>query len=250
MLASFDETMPSLEELIQYQEIEFYSYGRKLDTAVGNFGEYHWGLINHLTIKSGNRIVITGPGIYKHLSDPNNLSTFTEFLNQIWYSGTTKHYPEGIYLHVEVDIEALAYHYKQPSSELMINGLGQQVCDAKDWVSELSYFEKVWNFALDFAVGGMVGYPGYEHPQTDREFRSKIAEFAQNYLIGTKQQLHRYKRYARQYLDNVFKAARKLRKDPDYMFKDPWFLLDMQQSLCSARLIAENIQNFSFDPGH
>lgn len=137
--------MASLEELIRNNEIEFYSYGRKLDTKVDDFGEYNWDLIHHITEKAGNRIIITGPGVYQHLKDPENLYSFTDFLNQVWYSGTTKHYSEGISLHVDVDIDALSFHYIQPVSEPIVNGLGQQVCDSKDWVPEMSCFEKMWN---------------------------------------------------------------------------------------------------------
>lgn len=240
--------MALLEELIKDGSIEFYSYGRKLDTAVADFGQYNWDLIHHITEKAGNRIVITGPGVYKHLSDPDNLYSFADFLNQVWYSGTTKRYKEGINIHVEVDIETLAYHYKQPTSEPMINGLGQFVCDSKDWVPEMSYFEKMWNFALDSAIGGMVGYPGHEHPLTDRHFRHVIARHAQNYMIGTKQQLQRYKKCARQYLDGLFRLTKKLRKDPDYIFENPWTLMSIQQAANDARQVAENVQCFSYEP--
>ncbi|MBW2965006.1 hypothetical protein KY363_06120 [Candidatus Woesearchaeota archaeon] len=240
--------MPSLEDLIKSGDIEFYSYGRKLDTEFEDWGEYNWDLIHHITEKAGNRIVITGPGVYKHLSDPDNLYGFADFINQVWYSGTTKRYKEGINIHVEVDIEALAYHYKQPTSEPMVNGLGQQVCDSKDWVPEMPYFEKMWNFALDQAIGGMVGYPGHEHPRTDRHFRHVIAQHAQNYMIGTKKQLHRYRKYARQYLNRAQKVSKRLRKNPDYMFENPWCLMEMEQSLRSAREVAENVQNFSYAP--
>jgi hypothetical protein len=130
----------------------------------------------------------------------------------------------------------------------MINGLGQQVCDSKDWVPELSYFEKMWNFALCNAIGGMVGYPGYEHPRTDKGFRYHIAQHAQNFMIGTKPQLQRYRKYARQYLDKVFRITKRLRKNPEQIFKDPWTLMSIQQAAHEARQIAENVQAFAHEP--
>jgi hypothetical protein len=105
--------MTSLEDLIRNKDIEFYSYGRLLDTEVEDFGEYNWDLIHNMTKTAGNRIVITGPGVYQYLKDPKNLYNFTDFVNQVWHSGTTKRYKDGINIHVDVDIEALAYHYIQ-----------------------------------------------------------------------------------------------------------------------------------------
>jgi hypothetical protein len=240
--------LTSLEDLIRSKDIEFYSYGRHLDTDVDDFGQYNWDLIHHMTEKAGNRIVVTGPGIYKYIRETRNLYNFVNFITQIWHSGTTGRYKDGISIHVDVDIDALSPHYVQPQSDSIINGLGRKVCDAADWVPEISYFEKTWNFALCNAIGGMVGYPGYEHPTCDKSFRYHIALHAQDYMIGTKQQLHRYKKYARQYLDTVFKLAKRLGKDPDSIFEDAWPLHSLSHAAKEARRVAENVSHFTYEP--
>lgn len=105
-----------------------------------------------------------------------------------------------IKIHVEADIEEINKHYCMvPEEEWIINGLGQKVVNTAEWLPRMLYFEKGWNFALCDAMGGWVGYPGYEWPTTEECFEAVVAGHAKNFVIGTKEQLLRYEYYARKF---------------------------------------------------
>ena len=146
--------------------------------------------------------------------------------------------------HVDADIEKINKHYKRPKEEPIYNGLCQKVCDAANWVPEIPYFEKLWNFALCSSIGGFVGYPGYEHPRDDASFRAEMRNHATSFMIGTKKQLKRYRAYAEEYLENALDIAEIIKKDPDFAFKSYHSLRSMEDSISKARHIAENLSDF------
>ncbi len=234
---------PSLEELICDKKIEFYSYGRKLETDLEDFGEYNSDLVNHIVLHSGNKMTITGKGLQNYLKEKQNLCILADFLVQVWCRGTYKAHDMAI--HVHVDIKKFARYYQRPSEEKLVNGLGQVVGDATGWVPEMPYFEKLWNLALDQAIGGMVGYPGHEHPKTDEAFRYVIDQQAEWFMIGTPEQIKRYKKYALDILNNVADSAEELKKNPESIFDEYHKLRSLEMSARHARVIAENVIQFS-----
>lgn len=232
----------TLEDLIRSKEIEFFSYGRKLDTEI-DFGQYNWDLVKYLLQNAGNKISLKGSGLENYLAKPQHLYTLTGFLTQLWYKGVKK-FPD-IALHINVDIDAFEKDYRQPQEERLVNGLGEFACDAAGWVPEMVYFEKMWNFALDYAVGSMVGYPGYEHPRNDDSFRVRIADLAENYLIGTPQQIPRYKKYALDAVKSALSTTEELQKNPEGIFADYNILHSLEIIAHHARMIAANVAYFS-----
>lgn len=233
----------SLEKLIRNKEIEFYSYERKLDTNLKNFGRYNWNLVKRILRDSGNKIRIQGCALENYLTKGENLYTLASFLTQLWSAGFKRY--SDMAFHVCVDIEKLDTHYQRPKEEKLVNLLGETVCDAASWVPEMPYFEKLWNFALDSAVGGMVGYPGYEHPRSDEGFRILVADLAEHYMIGTPQQILRYKKYALESLGNVTRIADEFKNNPESIFEDPYKLHGLEIASSSARIIAGNVAHFS-----
>lgn len=232
----------TLEDLIHNKKIEFVSYQRKLKTDITDFGEYNWNLVNYLTKQSGKYVTIAGEGLEEYLKDVKNLYYFVDFVIQLW-SDAHKTYPDfGV--RVDVDIHKFDT-YKQPKEEKLVNGLGQVVCDAAKWVPEIPYFEKVWNFALCNAIGGLVGYPGYEHPKNDISFRNEMAEHAENFMIGTSKQIERYKKYALDSFNAVIAITEKLKKNPDSIFEDYYQLHGLATVAHSAQNIAEMVTHFS-----
>ncbi len=236
----------SLENLILNKEIMFFSSGKKLDTNVENFGEFNWDLVKHIVKQSGNYLTVDGGiSLQKYLADQNNLYMFTHFLVQFWYAGVGGGKRQHMAVHVDVDIDKLGLHYRKPKKEKLIYGLGQVGGDAANWVPEMPYFEKCWNFALDQTVGGAVGYPGYEHPRDDQSFRDRVAELAENYMIGTKEQIQRYRKYALESLKHLTNIADELKNDPEQIFDSYARLLGLGAVLRQTQLIADNLVFFS-----
>ncbi len=238
--------MPTFEELVSNKEIEFYSRGRKLHSTVINFGTYNWELVKHIIGQAGNSIVMKGSGLEEHLYDAQNLYELANFAVQLYFTGSKK-YRSGWGIHVDVDIDNFDAHYKQPSEEKITNGLGQVVCDAATWANDIPYFEKSWNFALCEAIGGAVGYPGYEWPKDDKAFRRERAIHAEHFMIGTRDQIQRYRKYALKHLNNAIAISDEFKKDPDSIFQDPYRVMSLEITLKQARRIAENVLNFSID---
>ena len=229
-----------LADLVRANKIEFHSYGRKLDKYPSDFGKCNWDLVGYLVDYSGNCLAIRGKGLEDYLKDSKNLYELTEFLVDIWSSKKEK--VSGI--HVDADIGKIGRHYKRPKEEPMYNGLGRKICDAASWVPEISYFEKLWNFALCSSVGGFVGYPGYEHPLNDVSFRAEMRNHAASFMIGTKKQLKRYRAYIEEYLKNVFDIVETVKKNPNLAFFPSYDWPSMENSIHNARLIAEHLNAF------
>src|SRR3989344_1257432 len=236
------KTKPTFADLIRNKEIQFYTYGRKLDIDISQYGKYNLKLMEHLVESAGNKIIMNGDGLESHLATAENLYPLAEFVVYLQYTGSKRYSDQAV--HVHANINKLNEHYQKPEREELINLAGQVVGDASSWVPEMPYFEKLWNFALDSAVGGMVGYPGYEHPRNDLSFRIRVAELAERYMIGTKQQIQRYKKYAFEALQNTTSIAEELKNNPGVLFKDPSRLRVTENNSRSARILAENIVHF------
>ena len=235
--------MKTFEELVHNNEIEFFSYTRKLKTDLKDFGEYNWELAESLTNNAGNKIVVSGNGLEEYLREAENLYYFADFLVQLRFKGANKY--SDISIHVKVDIDKLDKHYQKPKEEKIVNYLGQIVGDASNWVPEMSYFEKSWNHALDTSTGGMVGYPGYEHPSNDESFRYVIENFAENYMIGTPEQVKRYEKYALDSFNNLFELAKTIEQNSKNLSAKYSELGGLERLSKHAKIIAENIAHFS-----
>lgn len=196
----------SLEELIRNKEIEFFSYGRRLDTDLENYGEYNRDLLKHLVQKSDNFITIRGSALQSYLINEDNLYNFASFVGCLWYcydSVASVSKKPQLAIHVEVDVNILGQYYQKPTEEEMINGAGQ-IFDVTDWAPEILYFDKIWSFVLY----GALFETGHEHPRDDASFRYQMTGQAEIFMIGTKEQLTRYKTYALNSLLGVEAMAR------------------------------------------
>ncbi len=237
-----------LEDLIRSQDLEFYSYGKKLIAGLSNFGKYNWDLVKHLLSQSGDKMAVAGKGLEGYLTKAENLYRFVDFLAKFWCERESAgNYPQNWGVHIDVDINQFNEHYQQPTEEKIFNGLGQVVCDASSWVPEIPYFEKLWNFALCSAIGGAVGYPPYEYPRDDLSFRCEMARHAENFMIGSREQIKRYKKYAFDYLDTIINLVDELKANPEIIFNDSYcHLMGLQQIAQHAERIAENIAVFTY----
>lgn len=121
-----------------------------------------------------------------------NVYELTHFLMAISAEKSEKR--EKIRFYVEADINKIDQHYSRGGEGCIANLPGTIVVKTADWLTHLPQFERMWNFALCDAVGSWQG-PGYEWPMSEEEFEETIAEHAQTFLIGTKEQLQRYEHY-------------------------------------------------------
>ena len=236
-----------LEDRIRDGGIEFYSFGRKLSVDIDDFGEYNQDLIKHLAVKAGCYITVCGDGLEGYLGEPKNLFRMARFVVHLWYI-LNRRYSSSAAIHVDADIEAFDARYTQPKENNLINGLGHVVGNAAGWVPEIPYFEKCWNFALCDAVGGMVGYPGYEHPRNDESFRLEMATHAEEFMIGTPKQIARYKPFVVNHINTAITIVDGLKSDLEGMFDDDdqqYQLRRLSDAARSAEKIAANILHFS-----
>jgi len=185
-------------ELIRTGDVKLYSNGKKLDATLKDFGKYNvyvnfrQYLMDHLFKQAKDCVVVKGDKLKELLTETHGLDNLAAFVTHLWVRSWNK---EGdLSIHVDVDIEELSAFY--PKKETKLNNFLVQQLNATDWFPEMSQFEKDWNFCLCSEVGGVIGYPGYEWPRTDACFRYEVAHHATNFMIGTKEQLKRYKKYA------------------------------------------------------
>jgi len=177
--------MTELTDNIREGHIEFFSGERKLDTSLVDFGEYNQFFGKYIADQSGEHLIIGGQGLKRLLSTQQNLDDFTSMLVQILYQFGD----DDISIHVDVDIDKANQKYVVNDEEFLNPAYKIEI---SLWHPELTRFERDWNVFLDLAIGGMVGYPGYEHPQSKDGFNSRMTEIAHNFIIGTKEQLSRY----------------------------------------------------------
>lgn len=181
--------MESLPELIKNKKIEFYYFSHKVDNLPHDFGKFEWDLIKKVTDCPANYLTIKGKKLEDFLIEPQNIGDLTGFMVQLWY---VKH---DLKIHVEADIEKITKKYTGKRVQHLYNGLGEKTKETTNWLKDKTIFERDWNLSLCSAIGGMVGYPGYEWPQNAREFKFVCAEHAERFMIGTKRQLARYLDY-------------------------------------------------------
>jgi hypothetical protein len=167
--------MPSLTDLVKKGKIEFYSKGSRLDTGSACSEETNWDLVTHLLLQSSSYLTIKGRGLEEHLSDMQNLWPFTDFLVKLRYNDY------DIKIHVEADIEKLDKKYSRYSSWSYAKEL-----------PELSCFDNLWNLALCCSI-----YYPWEQPFSATRFKAEVAFHATMFMIGTKQQLERYRTFDR-----------------------------------------------------
>lgn len=235
-----------LEDLIRKKQITFYSYGKKIKTDLKDFGQYNWDLVTHIVEQSGDKILIAGGGLEKYLHHLPHMSVLVDFAMQLWSKRTEK-YPRDKAIGVAVDIDALNPIYlaqRNPEEEKIFNGLGQMVSETSSWLPEMPYVEKVWNFALCNAMGGLVGSPGYEYPREEASFLIEAVHLAQHFVIGTPKQVRRYEKYALDHLQAALSQAKRLEENPGLIFENPYDLLQLERVVGNARRIAENVVHF------
>ncbi|MBI4738524.1 hypothetical protein HY772_03005 [Candidatus Woesearchaeota archaeon] len=179
--------MNNLADLLRTGNIEVNSKGRRLNAAIPNYGEYNWDLVRHLCTQADNYVTLCGQGLEQFLRDDLKVMQLTDFLTQMWDTNREMRF------HVLADIEAITTSYRKNAEQWLVNGLGDRVVSTSTWLPQATPFEKLWNLCLCSSIGGMIGYPGYEWPQTADAFEVTVAEHAQMFLIGTHQQLKRYK---------------------------------------------------------
>ena len=125
-------------------------------------------------------MVISGDGLQDYLSHTTNLQELSNFIVQM-YSKTGN---PDFNFYLDIDIEKMVTNYalkkKLPESELQI-GYAQ---DTFFWAPQLSSFERCFYIAFDIAMGGFVGYPGYEHPQSKEHFQYTVKNLSENFHIG------------------------------------------------------------------
>jgi len=233
----------SIGDLVRNKKIKFHSYGRVLDTDIDDYGKYNWDLIRHLVDQSGRRVAIRGLELETYLRDMGNIIEITNFVTQLWQAGTER-YHEGIASNVEVDINAFDKYYPKPTEEQITKRLEQGLSDSITWVLEIPEFERRWNFSLMLAVGGMIGFPGYESPSTEEAFREEMRVFAESHMVGLPHQVNRYIGYALHRHAKVLSISNAIRDKPEILFTDPYQLQRLQVASMQTRNIAENVAHF------
>ncbi len=191
----------TLYHRIRNGEIGFYNKDKKLDSQIDDVGEYGWKLIEHIIKQSDNYLTIKGSGLDSYiingleifLWEKENLFALTDFMIQM----LSKNHDAKF--HVEAGLEKINAGYPQERESFLYNGLGHKTANVKDWLPNGTVFERDWNLFLCSAIGGLVGYPGYEWPRTEKTFEAVCAEHAGDFLIGTKSQLSRYEDYAKKF---------------------------------------------------
>lgn len=189
MLRVSRNKMSNLADCIKNEQIIFKCGDKVLDTKLRSYGKYCGKLIQHLSNQYNSAMVVRGIGLGEFLSDKENLYDLTDFL-----IGMAVKLPVPLLTHIRADIEKLEQHYSE-SSQQLTNLTGDVEVNYGEWIPQMQMFEKEWNIALCTAWGGFVGYPGYEWPKTEDEFKECVASHAQNFVIGTPRQLKRYWTY-------------------------------------------------------
>ncbi|MBI5398530.1 hypothetical protein HZB03_03630 [Candidatus Woesearchaeota archaeon] len=186
--------MTELSDIVKNEGITFHSKGRQLDARLQDYGEYDWNLVRYLISQADSYMLVRGDRLEEFLRTPRNLNLMTNFLVQLLSAG------HDMSFHVDTDIERIATSYPKQPEDAIVNLLGQRIA-TMSWLSDKTEFERMWNFSLCEAIGGWIGYPGYEWPLNAEAFEEESANHATMFMIGTQQQLQRYKTWANKYPD-------------------------------------------------
>ncbi len=186
---------------VQSGDIGFYRGDSRIDTSLDDFSKYGSNLNSHIAqhARDGDEMNLTvrwSTGLEHHLADFSMMTSFAEHaMAMIFVSRKVGIDVMQARVHIDADMDVLARAYDQVKVTKLINGFGLVVADVTSWSPSLSCFEKDWNFALCSAISGFVGQ-GYEWPRTEEGFHHAILRNASLTVIGTQDQLQRYRERA------------------------------------------------------
>ncbi len=190
--------MGDIAQLIRSEDIEFFNKNIKLDTKINDFGDYYEKLADHIAKQSKRYLTIKGKGLEEFLYKRYNLYELAGLLVFILDKSISKNLEDEVKVHVEADIEKINKNYEKEKSDEITE-------DIRKYFPKMPEFEKQWNAALIYEFAGWVGFPGYEWPEGKKGYEYEIAEHAISFVIGTKDQLKRYKNpggyYYKEYFD-------------------------------------------------
>ncbi len=191
--------MGDIAQLVRSEDIEFFNKNSKLDTNISDFGDYYEKLADHIAKQSERYLTIKGKGLEEFLYKKNNLYELAGLLVFILDKSISKNLEDEVKVHVEADIEKINKNYEKEKSD------DKTTKDIKKYFPKMPEFERQWNSALIYEFAGWVGSPGYEWPEDKKDYEYEIAERATSFVIGTKDQLKRYKNpggyYYKEYFD-------------------------------------------------
>ena len=204
--------MGDIAQLIRSEDIEFFNKNIKLDTKINDFGDYYEKLADHIAKQSKRYLTIKGRGLEEFLYKKNNLYELAGFLVFILDKSISKNIEDEIKVHVEADIEKINKNYEKEKrtddgiADLSIDGnpklitvinsvIDDTAKEIRKYFPKMPEFERQWNAALIYEFAGWVGSPGYEWPEDKKGYEHEIVNRAISTVIGTKDQLKRYKDY-------------------------------------------------------
>jgi len=179
-------SMGDIAQLVRSEDIEFFNKNIKLDTNISDFGEYYKKLADHIAKQSGRYLTIKGKGLEEFLYKKHNLHELAGFLILILDKSISKNIEDEVKVHIEADIEEINRNYEKEKSDEISE-------DIRKYFPKMPEFERHWNAALIYSFAGWVGFPGYEWPESKGDYEYEIANRATSFMIGTKDQLKRYK---------------------------------------------------------
>ncbi len=181
--------MGDIAQLVRSEDIEFFNKNIKLDTNISDFGKNYKKLADYIAKQSERYLTIKGNGLEEFLYKKHNLHELAGFLIFILDKSISKNIEDEIKVHVEADIEEINKNYEKEKSD------DKTTKDIKKYFPKMPEFERQWNAALIHEFAFWVGFPGYEWPESKRDYEYEIANRATSFVIGTKDQLKRYKNY-------------------------------------------------------
>jgi len=180
--------MGDIAQLVRSEDIEFFNKNSKLDIDISDFGNYYEKLADYIAKQSKRYLTIKGKGLEEFLYKRSNLYELAGFLISILSKSISKNIEDEVKVHVEADIEKINNNYEKEKS-------GKITEDIRKYFPEMPEFERQWNAALIHEFAGWVGFPGYEWPEGKKGYEHEIVNRAISFVIGTKDQLKRYKDY-------------------------------------------------------
>lgn len=101
------------------------------------------------------------------------------------------------FFHVNADITKFSLKALTDETAVLSNLRGSSVIHYRDWGAGFPEADLSWNLSHCDAIGTIVGYPGYEWPRNRESYLHSVAEHAISSMIGTHEQLERYRDYGR-----------------------------------------------------
>lgn len=153
--------------------IQVYSLDGKINPLIGSKGIMEGYLENHLSSRIQDYVVFTGDILNERLKEKQYVQDLTELLISLSIDSPKK----PILFHVDAD-------FSGESEKVKIYRLFDKPRGMTDR-------EFLWYSSLDLSFGGFVGYPGYEHPTSVKDFNYVCKGFCENFLLGRANQLDR-----------------------------------------------------------